>query len=404
MPLASRSVVAIALSGIIIFALGLRTGVAALAPLADRIDVGVPLTGIPLGALGAIPPIAYALAASVSPWLARRIGVEWTVLSMALVGALAHVWRGLSPDYLSLFGSTVVVMLAAGVGNVILPSLVKLYAPRAIGLLTALYATAMALSSATPTVVGLWMAEDFGWRVSLGAWALVSFIGAIPWLFVIPYAMQRSQAEAEAALPPEPSTSTGRLWRSPTAVSIMVIFSSSAATAYTWFALLPAILVELAGVSIAEAAVALGVFAALGMPLSLIVPPLAATRGFAPGLVSVSIVMGLVGIAGLILAPATATMMWVVLIGLAPLAFHLSLALIGNRTKDHGGALRVSGFVNTLGYTFGAAVPLIVGVLHEVSGSWTSGLVFLGVVIAAQAPSIWVLSRNSLIEDELQSV
>lgn len=401
MPVASRSVIALAVSGIILFSLGLRTGVAALAPLAGYVDLDVSLSGLPLGALGTIPPIAYAVAASVSPWLARRIGIEWTAVVVAMLGALAHVWRGFSPDFVSLFASTIVVMLAAGVGNVIVPGLVKLYAPRAIGLMTALYATAMALSSATPTVVGLWLAESVGWRVSLASWALVSVVGALPWIFVIPHALRRSKAEAEALLPTELPPGRGQLWRSPTAVSIMVIFSSSAATAYTWFALLPAVLIDVAGLGVAEAAASLGLFAALGMPLSLVIPPLAAKPGYAPRLVGASVMMGLVGIAGLLFAPAAWTLLWVVLIGLAPLAFHLSLTLIGKRTKDHQGALRVSGFVNTVGYTFGATIPLVVGVVHEISGTWTLSLVILGAVIAAQAPAMWVLSRDTLIEEEL---
>lgn len=401
MPIASRSVMAVAISGIILFSLGLRTGVAALAPLAGSVDLDVSLSGLPLGALGTIPPIAYAIAASVSPWLARRIGIEWTALAVAVLGALAHLWRGLSPDFLSLFVSTVVVMLAAGVGNVIVPGLVKLYAPRAIGVMTALYATAMALSSAAPTVVGLWLADSVGWRVSLASWSIVSVLGAIPWIFVIPHALRRSLAEANEALPPEPASGRGELWRSPTAVSIMIIFSSSAATAYTWFALLPAMLVDIAEVSVASAAASLGLFAALGMPLSLIIPPLAARKGSASILVAASVALGLAGIAGLLLAPATLTVVWVVLIGLAPLAFHLSLTLFGKRTRDHRGAIRVSGFVNTVGYTFAAIIPLVVGIVHEVSGEWTWSLIILGAVIAAQIPAMWVLSKDTVIEDEL---
>jgi CP family cyanate transporter-like MFS transporter len=400
-PLASRSVVIYAITGIILFSLGLRTGVAAVSPLATVIDLDVALVGLPLGALGTIPPIAYALAASVSPWFAKRVGVEWAAVLMSVLAGLAHVWRGISPSYTSFFAATVVLMLAAGVGNVIVPGLVKLYAPRAIGQVTAAYTTAMALSSASPAVIGIWLADEFGWRFSLASWSLVSIIGALPWLLVIPFAKVRGLAEAELV----GDISVGRprqsLWKSPTAVSIMVIFSVSGTTAYTWFAVLPVILFDISGLSVAQSGAALGLFAILGLPLSLVIPPLAAKRGVAPILVGAAVVFGLVGILGLLFLPTVATLLWVSLLGLAPLAFHLSLTLIGRRTRDHLGALELSGFVNTMGYTIAASGPLLVGLLFQLTGEWTLGLVFLAISVACQIPAIWVLAREGIVEDEL---
>lgn len=400
MPIASRSVLALALSGIILFALGIRTGVAAIAPLAGQIELDVALVGVPLGALGTIPPIAYAVAASVSPWLVKRLGIEWVAIAMALVGAVAHLWRGFSPTYLSLFVATVVVMLAAGVANVILPGLVKLYAPQAIGPMTAGYATAMAISSSSPTVLGLWVSEEWGWRVSLASWAIVSVLGAIPWLFVLPFARQRGVAEAQALVDSGPARPPLRPWSSPTAVSIMLIFSVAGVSAYTWFGLLPVILVDISGLSVASAALALGLFAIIGLPLSLIVPPLAVRPGWSPYLVAVATVCGVTGIAGLLVAPGWMPFLWVGFLGCAPMAFHLSLTLIGKRTRDHRGALEVSGFVNTMGYLFAAAAPVLVGFVFEITGGWTLALIGIGIVMLVQIPAIGILAREAIVEDE----
>jgi len=400
-PIPPRSVVILALTGIILFSLGLRTGVAALSPLASIIDLDVALVGLPLGALGTIPPIAYAFGASVTPWFARRVGIEWAASAMALLAALTHLWRGLSPTYASLFAATVVMMLAAGVGNVIVPGLVKLYAPHAIGPVTAAYATGLSVSSAAPALVGLWVSDAYGWRFSLASWAVVSFIGALPWLFLLPFAKARGLAEAElsttlpARLPPQ------SLWKSPTAVSIMIIFSVSSTMAYTWFALLPVMLADISELSVAQAAGSLALFAIFGLPLALMVPPLAIRKGWAPILVGVAVGSGFVGVAGLLFIPTTLPFLWVVFLGIAPLAFHLSLALIGKRTRNHLAALDVGGFVNTMGYFFAAVGPLAVGLLFQLTGGWTLGLVFMAIVIACQIPAMWVLSKEGYIEDEL---
>jgi len=102
-PETRRSIAVLALTGIILLALGIRTGVAAISPLAPAMDLDVAMEGLPLGIIGTIPPIAYALSAWFSPWLAKKVGLETAAIAVGVLGALAHVWRGVSPTFLSLF-------------------------------------------------------------------------------------------------------------------------------------------------------------------------------------------------------------------------------------------------------------------------------------------------------------
>jgi MFS transporter, CP family, cyanate transporter len=401
-PLTPRSVVVFALTGIILTALGIRTGVAALSPLATTIELDVPLVGLPLGALGMIPPLAFSLAAAFSPWLARRVGIEGAAVVVAVLAIIAHLWRGFSPNYASLFIATTVLMLSSGIGNVILPALVKLYAPRAVGAVTAAYATAMAISATAPTVAGVWLADAFGWRLSLATWALVSFVGAVPWLIVIPFAKRRGIAEAELnATLPIPLAAVS-LSRSPTALSIMVIFGVAGATAYTAFSLLPLILSDVSGVGRTEAALALGLFSIMGLPLSLLIPPLAAKPGRAGLLVGFAILNGVVGWSGLLLFPGTFLYLWVTLLAIAPLSFHLSLTLIGQRTKNHFSALQLSGYVNRAGYLFAAIGPLLVGLGYQLTGGWEISMIALVILSLLQIPAVWVLRRERIVDDELR--
>ena len=401
MPTARRSVIVFALTGIILLALGIRTGVAAIAPLASSMDLDVAMNGLPLGILGTIPPIAYALAAWFSPWFAQKVGLESAAMAVAVLGALAHVWRGISPTYLSLFVATAVLMVAAGVGNVILPGLVKLYAPNSIGTMTAAYGMALAISSSAPSFFGLWMADAAGWRVSLGAWAAISVVGIVPWLWVVSHAKMRGVSEAEiaAALPVAPPSVS--MSHSPTAVAIMIIFGVSGVMAYSWFALLPQAMMELGGLSVEGAALALGIFTIMGFPLSLTIPHLASRSGWPGALVGIAVMCGLSGMLGLLLAPTLAPFLWAVLLGLGPLTFPLSLALIGYRTKNHLTALVLSGYVNKLGYLLAAAGPLVVGFVLQATGTWTLSIMFLMVVTVLELPAIWVLAKERIVDDEL---
>jgi len=397
-----RSVVVFALTGIILTALGIRTGVAALSPLATTIELDVPLVGLPLGALGMIPPLAFSLAAAFSPWLARKVSIEGAAVVVAGLAIIAHLWRGFSPNYASLFVATVVLMLSAGVGNVILPALVKLYAPRAVGAMTAAYATAMAISATAPAIAGVWMADAFGWRLSLATWAMISFVGAIPWLIVIPFAKRRGIAEAELnATLPIPLTAVS-LSRSPTALSIMVIFGVSGATAYTAFSLLPLMLADLGGLGREEAALALGLFSIVGLPLSLLIPPLAVKPGRAGILVGIAILTGLVGWSGLLFFPEAWLYGWVILLSIAPMTFHMSLSLIGQRTKNHFSALQLSGYVNRAGYLFAAIGPFLVGLCYQLTGGWEISIVALLILTLLQIPAMGILHRERLVDNELR--
>jgi MFS transporter, CP family, cyanate transporter len=397
----ARTTLVLAMTGIVLVALGLRTGVAAVSPLSTRIDLDVPLQGLTLGILGTIPPVAYAVSAAVSPWFARKVGLEGAAIVVGLLGAIAHVWRGISPSYVSLFIATIVLMLAVGVGNVILPGLVKMYAPAHIAPLTAAYGTAMSFSSAAPTVLGVWIADEFGWRWSLATWAVVGILGIIPWLFLWPRAKAKGVQEAVITATLPIVTAPVSLFRSPTAVSIMSIFAVSGVMAYSWFAVLPPALMELSGIPAEAAALALGLFTIMGFPMSLIVPALAVRKGWSGPLVGASMVANITGLLGLLFAPALAPFLWVTLLALGPLTFSMSLALISHRTRNHLSALILSGFVNKWGYLFAAAAPILVGLGREISGEWTSSILGLLALSLVSIPAMMILSQENNVDKEL---
>jgi CP family cyanate transporter-like MFS transporter len=185
-------------------------------------------------------------------------------------------------------------------------------------------------------------------------------------------------------------------------VAITTIFAVAGATSYSWFALLPLILMDNAGLDVAGAALALGLFAIIGLPVSIIIPPLAIRRGFAGPLVVFAIACGLFGLSGLLFFPGVAPLAWVVLLSLACMTFHMSLALIGHRTANHLSALMLSGFVNKIGYLFAGLGPILVGLGYQLTGGWVLSLTILVVLVLSQIPAVWVLSRERSVDEELR--
>jgi len=397
----ARQVAWLGVAGVLLLALGARTGVAALSPLAGVIDLDVELSGLWLGVLGTIPPVAYTLAGLYTPRIVKAFSLEGVAVAVSAVTTLGHIARGFAPHYLGLFLATVALMLGVGSINVILPGLVKLYAPRRIGQVTSLYSTAMAVSTAAPAGAGLWLADTFDWRWSLASWALISLLAMVPWILVLPIAWNRRRAERIDIANLVQVVRLSSLSSSPTARAIMLVFAVSGVIAYSVFALLPPILIDQAGATPGEAAVALTVFSLMGMPMSLTIPLLAVRPKWPSRLVWLASCSGCAGFLGLAFVPAVAPLLWTVLVALGTLTFSMSLALIGARTLSHHMATDLSGFVNTLGYGLAAIGPVLTGLIHEVTNTWLPSLIVLAVLSLAASLGAVVLAREHTVESEL---
>ncbi|MCP2638488.1 MFS transporter [Microbacterium sp. HD4P20] len=396
----------LALVGIVLFAFSLRSAVASLSPLFDHIAADFDLPAAVIGLIGTAPPVCYAVFGLLTPGLERRFGLERLAVAAMVVVAVGLVARSLAPNSGLLLAGTALIFAAVGVGNILTPPLVKRYFPDRVGLMTTVFSTTMAVATFVPPLIAVPLADASTWHLSLGLWAVFAVAAAVPWigLAVRRASFDRSEAEAkgddiEAASPQV----LGRMWRLPLAWALLVGFAVSSTLAYTSFAWLPKLLVDVAGVTPAVAGVLLALFGFMGLPASLAVP-LLVTRGNATRvLFGVAVVAGLVGIAGLLLAPALAPWLWIVLFGAAPLLFPLILVLLGLRTRTHEGAVALSGFVQSGGYAIAALFPVGIGLLHDATGSWTGPLIVLACVVAAAIPAGVVAARPHTVEDEWES-
>jgi CP family cyanate transporter-like MFS transporter len=387
----------LALLGIVLVAFNLRTAVASLSPIIVQLEQDVPLSPVIVGLLGMLPPLCYAVFGIATPALAKRVGLEIALIGSLVALVVGLAGRGLAGDALWLVAASTLTFAAIGVGNVLLPPLVKRYFPDRIGLMTTLYVTAMSVSTFTPPLIAVPVADAAGWRVSLGLWAVVAAVALLPWLALLVHPRRQSADELPEGVAP------GLLrfaLRSPLAWAVTILFMVSGFTAYSIFAWLPAILQETAGASPAEAGALLSLFAAMGLPAALVVPVVAARHGRIRLMVGIASATIVAGYAGLILAPAVATWLWVSLAGIGTLLFPLALVLVNLRTRTHEGAVALSGFVQSAGYLMVAVGPFAVGVLRDLTGGWFWPLLFLlGSAIPAAIAGL-VASRPRYLEDE----
>ncbi len=241
--------------GIVLFAFSLRSAVASLSPLYDHIAVDFDVPAAVIGLIGTAPPVCYAVFGLLTPALERRFGLERLAVVAMVVVAIGLIVRSLAPGSGLLLAGTALIFAAVGVGNILLPPLVKRYFPDRVGLMTTVFSTTMALATFLPPLVAVPVADASDWHVSLGLWAVFALVACVPWigLAVRHAAAEKSRAEAAAAddddiEQPSPRA-FGRMWRLPIAWALLVGFAVSSSLAYTAFAWLPTILVDIAGVT-----------------------------------------------------------------------------------------------------------------------------------------------------------
>lgn len=393
-----------ALVGIVFVALNLRTAVAAISPIVDEMRVDIDLDSVGLGIIGALPPIAFALSGIFGALLAKKIGLERLTVVAITAMVIGHLARAGSSSYAMLLIGSVVAFAGIGIGNILLPPLVKRYFPDRIGLVTTMYASVLAISTAVPAALAAPIADTSSWRWSLGIWSVLAALSLIPWVAVL-LQHRRERATTAADASPEIVERTphalSSLVHSRTAWAVTLVFALSGFHAYTSFAWLPRILIDVAGVTPAEAGGLLALYGIVGLPAALVVPLLAVRMRNVGILVLVGISAFLVGYLGLLLAPTTLTPLWVILAGLGTLLFPVALVLINLRTRTQEGSVALSGFVQGIGYAISLVGPLLVGLLHDSTGGWTLPIVVLIVTLIACIIPALMLRHPAFIEDEL---
>jgi CP family cyanate transporter-like MFS transporter len=397
---AGRGTLVVALVGVVLLALNLRGAVTAVPPLLDRVRGDLAMSTTLVGVLGSLPTLAFAAAGWAGARLLRRYAAETIavgVLVLACLGQAVRPWTGSAVGFLVLSGAT---LLAMGVGNVILPPLVKAWFPNRIGGVTAAYVAMIATGTAIPAALAVPVADAVdaaggeGWRVALTAWSALALVGLPTWLVL---------ARRPRALPAQVSATQPRvrlpLHRSRIARGLALLFAMTGLNTYAMLTWLPERLTD-AGLSAAAAGGMLALFAGIGAVPSLVMPLLAVRVRRVELLVVACVGCFVAGYLGLLLAPTTATVVWVLLTGLGPSTFPLCLTLVGLRSATPATAGALSGFAQGFGYAAAAAGPVVVGILHDTTEGWTAPFGFLGVTLALMLlGGVWVAPRRTVDAD-----
>ncbi|WP_164739251.1 MFS transporter [Xanthomonas sp. BRIP62415] len=384
------------LAAILLSAFNLRTAVTSLTPLLERIADEYAFGAPTMGALGMLPTAAFALTGVATPALLRRFGLLRTALLSMALATLGLVLRPLLPQTTGLFIGSLVALAGMGMGNVVLPPLVKRYFGDRVGGVSTLYITVLQVGTLLPALLAVPVADALGWRSSMVVWVLPALLALVAWAMVHTN-HRRLRATGPAPVTPTPEAE-GRVARTALGWSMAVTFGMTSLVTYSMFTWLPTLLRE-AGASPAFGGTMVALFAALGMVGALTMPALAVRMPNPFPIVLLCAACHLVAFAGLWWAPLAAPILWVTLLGLGPSTFPLALVLVNQRSRTAAGSAALSGFSQGMGYAMSCLGPFLFGWLHAHHGGWSSPFVFLVICILLQLAAAWVACRPQLLED-----
>jgi MFS transporter, CP family, cyanate transporter len=383
-------------AAIVLTGLNLRTAVNSIGPVLEELEQGLGISSALAGLVTTMPVLCFAALGFAGPPLSARFRDSHVLAGGLLAMAAGLVLRAVAGSFWLFLVGTVVAMIGGALGNVLLPGLVKRYFPTRTGLLVGAYSTAMSLGGALAAVTTQPIAAAVGvdgWRWALGIWALLAAVSAVPWLFVP--ARPGASRVRHAAVRMRP------LLRSPLALALAVFFGVQAIEAYVVIGWSAQYLRD-SGLSAAAAGLLLGINSVVVIPMNAVVPGLTVRAPLQRPLLLVFMAAYLAGWTGLWIAPRSVPWLWMVLLAVGMGSFAMVLTLLGLRARTPETTAALSTVAQGWGYLLAAGGPLLVGVLHGITGGYTGMFVIVLAGVAVLLGSGWLVTRQRYVDDEVE--
>ncbi|WP_369845450.1 MFS transporter [Corynebacterium sp. MNWGS58] len=416
-PKTSLIIAPLAFAAVVSAAANLRAGISSLGAVLEPVMAAFAAPASVAGVLTAMPGFAFAIMGLAAVPIARRCGLSTTLLAGMVAMFVGLSLRPLIGEYVPGGIATFIVLTAlvvAGIAllNVLLPAWIKQHAPRRSVVLMSCYSGFLGLSGAVAPLSALWFSGDNAWRLALGAWAVLAAIQLVVWVIVVarvgvdkpakPQQKQRGQTiqDDQDQDSEDLALEKTSLWRSPTAVAMMVLFGLQSSNAYVQMGWLPQMYID-QGVAPGRAAVALAVLGCVNVVGGVSMPfVVARIRDLRP-LIVVFGVLTTGGYVGIIFAGAHAPDLWAIVLGLGGMCFPTILALLAARTRTPEVTARLSGFVQPYGYLMAGLLPLLIGFVYQATGQWLLILLVMALTGVGMSALGYRAGKKVFIEDEL---
>lgn len=361
----------------------LRLTILAVPPVIPLIHDDLNMSATQIGILTGLPSMLLAFAAVPGSLLIARLGVRAALVTGLLLNAIGGALRGVLPDIAWLYAMTIAMGAGVAIMQVTMPSAVRAWLPGRIGFATAVYTNGLLIGEILPVALMLMLVLPMvhgSWQWGFVVWSVPVAVIAVIILFAAPRAPTGSAVVRRRWWPD---------WNSPLIWRLGIMLGTSNATYFATNAFIPDYLRSHGqGEWISASLTALN----LGqLPASFILLAVAgrlerkAWPYVACGVLCASATAGIV----------FGTGVWVVISaalqgfgGAAVLILLLALPPLLSPPDD---VHRLTAAMFTISYSCAVIVPIISGVLWDLSGIAAFAflpIVLAGILLVILAPAI----------------
>ena len=375
----------------------LRAPLTAVGPVIDQIKDALSINNSVAGILTTIPLLIFGI---VSPFVSKvssRLTMSKTVFLSTILVIIALIVR-VSGGFPIFILGTVLLGIGIAFGNVVLPSYVKWKFPLQIGLITGLYSGTMNFTAGLGGGLSYPLSEAGTYRLSLGFWLVFAIIAIILWVPQMLSGTKQEKAMLEQAAKEEKKLF--KISRSKLAWTVAFMMGFQSMIFYTVVAWVPSILVD-RGVDASTAGYLLMLNQFAQVPMTFIFPILASRMKNQKLLVTIVSAFFIIGFALFFSQSFTLLIIGMILAGFGMgSGFSLCMTFFSIRARTSDGSIALSGFGQSIGYFIAAIGPFLIGLLHDVTGGWISGIISL-VAMGVLFYVFGLLSSHGEVEDEL---
>ncbi|OBZ15773.1 CynX/NimT family MFS transporter [Bacillus sp. FJAT-26390] len=376
---------------LVLAALNLRPSITSIPPLLGTIQDELGISGSMISLLTSLPVLCMGIFAPLAVKLNKRWGTEGAMLAALLLIGIGTSLRLIADTISTLLATSFLTGVGIAIAGPLLSGFIKRHFPSRASAMVGVYSTAMVFGA----VFSIWLSVPLqklfrgSWNASLSIWALLAII-TIPVWMQLAATKRREQHERITVSIAAISTERTPL-RNLRAWILTLFFGLMAAIFYsitTWFA--PAAISM--GYTKETAGSIQTLLTLISLPATLLIP--IAVQRFQRRLwwlIGCSL-LELIGILMLNLSISP----WLAAIplgigsgGLFPIALMLPI----DETRSVGEANAWSAMVQSGGYILGAAGPILIGRIHDITGSFVQPFYLLGIVIVLQI-AVQVLVGN----------
>lgn len=385
------------LFAMILLATNMRAPIVALGSIAPVVQHAIGISETQIGWLGAVPMLAFALGAFISPAIGKRFGLENTLIVIIGLLTVGLIIRSVVATWLGFLLGTLLLTLAIGFANTLAAPVIKQRTPQQIPLVTGLFSLTMTVMAGIVAGVVLPLADYVGWQWALGGWSIFGMFALVIWIF-LRLRLGSSSHQPSLVVTSVTATSDISMWRNIFAWQIATFMGLQSLLYYTVASFLPSIWMS-KGLSAVSAGQMGSVFQFMA-PIAILSLTWLVNRGRPiQSLAVFAAMLNVIGLLGISYFSTDLAWLWSGLMGIGSSAiFTLSIMLFSMRTYTTNQASELSGMAQTVGYLIAFFGPLVSGWLHESTGNWDLPLLLILILMVINVVIAWSVSRPIMVD------